>query len=68
MPTKKNTVLPPIPVPQPEIEMIRSYLKLMPKVQQEHKTFRCEIAALVKYNETCAKAAVKLAADLKKCK
>jgi hypothetical protein len=68
MPTRRTIVHPPVPIPQPEILMVRNYLKLIPKVQKEQQVINCKIAAIIRYHETCAKAAVKLAADLKKCK
>jgi hypothetical protein len=51
-----------------EIPMVRSYLKILPTVEKELKTVRCQMKAIIKYHETCANAAKKLADEFDKCK
>jgi hypothetical protein len=50
-----------------EVPMVRSYLKLMPSIEQEIASLKCQIKAVMKYHDACAKAAKKLAEDLEKC-
>ena len=53
---------PPIATP-----MLDKYLKLTDAMVLKVSALTCMVNALKKYNETCIKAALKLAEDLKEC-
>jgi hypothetical protein len=51
-----------------EFPLIKSYVKIMPTLQSNIEVLGCQLKAIIKYHEACARAAVKLSEDLKKCK
>jgi hypothetical protein len=52
---------------QKEIPMLRSLISLSPKIVKQQQILGCQIKAIIKYHQTCANAAKKLAEDIKKC-